>query len=132
MATPSTANCPTQERISALVNGFQNKAQKTGIGLDVFTAIGEAANTPPLLAAKTSASERGSRILCDYLTIMGLVTKENGRYGLTDESALFLKRPSPASLVAMTGFLGGTWEKKNTEALTDAVRKDGTVRAQAV
>jgi hypothetical protein len=131
MATPSTANRPTQERIFALVNAFQNtEALKTGIELDVFTAIGEAANTPPLLAVKTSASERSSRILCDYLTIMGLITIENGRYSMTAESALFLDRRSPASLVAVTGFLGGTWQKKNTEALTDAVRKGETVGTQ--
>jgi SAM-dependent methyltransferase len=127
MATPSTGNHPTPERIFALMNAFQNtEALKTGIELDVFTAIGEGANTPPLLAPKTGASERGLRILCDYLTIMGLITKENGRYGLTEESALFLDRRSPASLVAVTGFLGSAWHKKNTEALTAAVRKGGT------
>jgi hypothetical protein len=127
MATPSTANHPTPERIFALMNAFQNtEALKTGIELDIFTAIGEGANTPPLLAAKTGASERGLRILCDYLTIMDLITKENGRYGLTDESALFLDRRSPSSLVAVTGFLGSTWHKKNMEALTEAVRKGGT------
>ena len=131
MATASTANRPTPERIFTLMNAFQNTAAlKTGIELDVFTAIGEGANTPLLLAAKISASERGLRILCDYLTIMGLITKENGRYGLTDESALFLDRRSPASLVAVTGFLGSPWHKKNTEALTDAVRKGGTVGTQ--
>jgi len=131
MATASTANRPTPERIFTLMNAFQNTAAlKTGIELDVFTAIGEGANTPLLLAARISASERGLRILCDYLTIMGLITKENGRYGLTDESALFLDRRSPASLVAVTGFLGSTWHKKNAEALTDAVRKGGTVGTQ--
>jgi len=102
----------------------------TGIELDVFTAIAAGASTPALLAAKISASERGLRILCDYLTIMGLLTKENGRYALTEESALFLDRRSPASLVAVTGFLGSTWHKKNTEALTEAVRKGGTVGTQ--
>jgi SAM-dependent methyltransferase len=131
MATASTTNRPTPERIFALMNAFQNtEALKTGIELDVFTAIGEGVNTPPLLAAKTSASERGLRILCDYLTIMGLLTKDNGRYGLTDESALFLDRRSPASLVAVTGFLGSPWHKKNTEALTEAVRKGGTAGTQ--
>src|SRR5580700_7472271 len=127
MATPYSANRPTPERIFALMNAFQNtEALKTGIELDIFTAIGEGANTPPLLAAKTGASERGLRILCDYLTIMGLITKDNGHYALTDESALFLDRRSPASLVAVTGFLGSTWHKQNTEALTEAVRKGGT------
>src|ERR1700675_3152485 len=131
MATASTTNCPTPERIFALMNAFQNtEALKTGIELDLFTAIGEGANTPPLLAAKTSASERGLRILCDYLTIMGLLTKENGLSARPDESAFFPARRSPASLVAVTGFLASPWHKKNTEALTEAVRKGGTAGTQ--
>jgi len=131
MATPSITNRPTPERIFTLMNAFQNtQALKTGIDLDVFTAIGEGANTPALLASKIDASERGLRILCDYLTIIGLIAKENGRYLLTDESALFLDRRSPASLLAVTGFLGSPWHKKNTEALTEAVRKGGTAGVQ--
>src|SRR5271155_3915793 len=131
MATASTTNRPTPERIFALMNAFQHtQALKTGIELDVFTNIGEGANTPALLAAKTSASERGLRILCDFLTILGLLTKENVCYALTDESALFLDRRSPASLTAVTGFLASGWHKKNVEALTEAVRKGGTAGAQ--
>ncbi len=131
MATLSTTNHPTPELIFTLMNAFQNtEALKTGIELDVFTTIGEGANTSALLAAKSGASERGLRILCDYLTIMGLLAKENGRYALTDESAFFLDRRSPASLHAVTGFLASAWHKKNVESLTHAVRKGGTVSAQ--
>lgn len=131
MATPSTTNRPTPERIFNLMNAFQQTAVlKTGIELDVFTAIGEGANTAALLAAKIGAAQRGVRVLCDYLTITGLLTKENGRYGLTEESALFLDRRSPASLTSVTGFLASPWHKKNVEALTDAVRKGGTAGNQ--
>jgi SAM-dependent methyltransferase len=131
MATPSTTNRPTPERIFTLMNAFQQTAVlKSGIELDVFTAIGEGANTPALLASKANASERGVRILCDYLTIMGLLAKEDGRYALTQESAMFLDRRSPACLAAVTGFLASPWHKKNVEALTDAVRKGGTSGSQ--
>src|SRR5580698_3362684 len=131
MATPSAANRPTPERIFNLMNAFQQTAAlKSGIELDVFTAIGSGANTPQLLSTKINASERGLRILCDYLTIIGLITKETGHYALTEESALFLDRRSPASLVTVTGFLGSEWHKKNVEALTDAVRKGGTTGVQ--
>jgi SAM-dependent methyltransferase len=139
MATPSTTNAhanpsggrPTPERIFGLMNAFQQTAVlKTGIELDVLSAIGEGANTAALLAAKVGASERGVRILCDYLAIMGLLTKKDGKYGLTEESALFLDRKSPACLAAVTGFLASPWHKKNVEALTDAVRKGGTTGAQ--
>jgi SAM-dependent methyltransferase len=131
MATPSTRNRPTPERIFMAMNAFQHtEALKTGIELDVFTAIGSGADTAALLAAKTSASERGLRILCDYLTIMGFLSKENDRYALTEESALFLDRSSPACLAGVTGFLASSWHKKNVEALTEAVRKGGTAGVQ--
>jgi len=127
MATPS-ANRPNPERIYMLFNAFQNTAAlHSGIELDVFTAIGSGSNTPALLAAKTGASERGLRILCDYLTVMGLLTKEDGRYGLTADSALFLDRHSPANLTAVAGFLGAEWHAQNIKSLTAAVRKGGTV-----
>src|SRR5271163_333882 len=131
MATPSTTNRPTPERIFNLMNAFQQTAVlKTGIELDVFTAIGEGANTAALLAAKTGAAVRGVRVLCDYLTIMSLLTKTDSRYSLTEESALFLDRRSPACLAAVTGFLASPWHKKNVEALTEAVRKGGTAGPQ--
>lgn len=131
MGTASTTNRPTPERIFTLMNAFQQTAVlKSGIELDVFTAIAEGENTPALLALKTNASERGVRILCDHLTIMGLLAKEDGHYALTQESRMFLDRRSPACLAAVTGFLASPWHKKNVEALTDAVRKGGTAGSQ--
>ena len=130
MATPSAMNRPTPERIFNIFTAFQNTAAlKTGIALDVFTAIGEGADTPALLSKKCNAAERGVRILCDYLAILGLLTKEQGRYALTQESAMFLDRRSPACLASMAGFLGTEWHQRNFNALTDAVRKGGSAGA---
>jgi 2-polyprenyl-3-methyl-5-hydroxy-6-metoxy-1,4-benzoquinol methylase len=126
VATPMM-NRPTPERIFDIFNAYQNTAAlNAGIELDVFTAIGEGANTPASLAAKTGASERGVRILCDYLTILGLLTKEHGRYALAPDSAVFLNRRSPACLASMTGFLSGPWHQRNFNALAEAVRKGGS------
>jgi ubiquinone/menaquinone biosynthesis C-methylase UbiE len=128
MATPSTTSRPTPERIFTIMNAFQNTAAlKSGIELDIFTAIGEGANIPALLAPKVGAAERGVRILCDYLTIMGLLTKQDGRYSLAPDSALYLDRRSPASLLTVTGFLAAPWHKKNVDELTAAVRKGGAI-----
>jgi len=127
MATAST-NRPSPERIYMLFNAFQQTAAlHSGIELDVFTAIGSGTNTTALLAAKTGASERGLRILCDYLTILGLLTKEELVYGLTPDSAIFLDRHSPACLASVAGFLGAEWHAQNIKSLTAAVRKGGTV-----
>ncbi len=130
MATPTTGR-PTPESIFNLFNAFQNTAAlRTGIELDLFTAIGEGANTPPSIAAKTGASERGVRILCDYLSILGLLTKEQGHYALGQDAAVFLDRKSPACLASMTGFLSGPWHQRNFNLLTEAVRKGGTAGSE--
>lgn len=132
MATPSTTNRPSPERIFSILNAFQQTAAlKTGIELDVFTAIGAGAGTAAEIAAKAGAAERGVRILCDYLTIMELLSKSDDRYSLTADSALFLDRKSPACLNSIVGFLSASWHKKNVESLTAAVRKGGSVGAEA-
>ncbi len=130
MATFMATSRPTPEHIFNTLCAFQQTAAlKAGIDLDIFTAIADGANTPILLAAKSGAAERGVRILCDYLTIQGFLTKEAERYALTQESAIFLNRHSPACLASMAGFLGSPWHKKNFEALTEAVRKGGAAGA---
>jgi 2-polyprenyl-3-methyl-5-hydroxy-6-metoxy-1,4-benzoquinol methylase len=126
MATPTT-NRPNPEHIFNTMVAFQESAAlKAAIELDIFTAIADGANTPASLAAKIGAVERSVRILCDYMTIKGFLTKEAERYALTQESATFLNRHSPACLASMADFLTSAWSKKNFEALAEAVRKGGT------
>jgi SAM-dependent methyltransferase len=67
------------------------------------------------------------RILCDYLTIMEMLTKQGDRYGLTLDSATFLDKRSPAYLGSATEFLCSPQMFENTKRLADAVRKGGTV-----
>jgi precorrin-6B methylase 2 len=127
MAAPSVSGRPSPERIFNTLNAYEETAAlKTAIELDIFTAIGEGANTAATLAAKIGAAERGTRILCDFMTIQGFLTKTGNRYALTQESAVFLDRRSPACLGSMSQFLGNEWGKQNFEALTQAVRKGGT------
>src|ERR1700682_5437968 len=127
MAT-ATAGRPTPERIFNTLNAYQQTAAlKTAIELDVFTAIGAGANTAAAIAAKTGAAEKGVRILCDYLTIQGFLAKEQGRYALTQESAIFLDRKSPACLATMAGFLGNEQSRAKFDSLTQAVRNGGSV-----
>ena len=104
-------------------------ALRAGIEVDVFSAVGEGATTPAAIAQKTGASERGLRILCDYLTILGFLTKEKGQYGLTQESALFLNRRSPAYMGSAARFLTNDRSAANFRGLTEAVRKGGTTHA---
>jgi ubiquinone/menaquinone biosynthesis C-methylase UbiE len=45
------------------------------------------------------------RILCDYLVIQHLLSKEGDRYSLTIDSATFLDRKSPACFGSVIGFM---------------------------
>jgi 2-polyprenyl-3-methyl-5-hydroxy-6-metoxy-1,4-benzoquinol methylase len=71
----------------------------------MFTAISERVDTVPALAKRCQATERGIRILCDYLTILGFLAKKDNRYSLTADSATFLDRRSPACQASSAGFL---------------------------
>src|SRR2546430_10868769 len=131
MATPIPTSRPSPERVFNTLNAFQQTAAlKAGIELDIFTAIADGANTAALLAAKTGAAERGVRILCDYLTIHQFLAKNNDRYTLSQESAIFLNRHSPAYMGTLADFLTSTPAKRNFDALTESVKKGGTSVAQ--
>jgi 2-polyprenyl-3-methyl-5-hydroxy-6-metoxy-1,4-benzoquinol methylase len=128
MATPTTANRLTPERIFNALNAHeQTSALLTAIELDIFSAIGAGANTAAAIAGKTGTAEKGARVLCDFLTVHGFLTKENGRYGLTQESAFFLDRKSPACVASMAGFLGHKKTRERFDMLTESVRKGGSV-----
>jgi len=108
-------------------NAYQRtQAVKAGIDLEVFTAIAEGKTTTNAIAERCGASERGTRILCDYLTIIGFLTKENGNYGLTPDSAMFLDKRSPAYMGTVTEFILSPHIIDNFDHLTEAVKKGGT------
>ena len=128
MATPTTATRPTPERIFNALNAYQQTAAlRTAIELDVFSAIGAGANTPAAIAVKTGAAEKGLRVLCDFMTVHGFLNKEQGKYALTQESAIFLDRKSPACLASMAGFLGTGRARSIFDSLTETVRNGGSV-----
>jgi len=104
---PSMAHAePNPAIIWETIQAYQRSAALKGaIELEIFTAIGEGAQTVPAMAARCKASERGIRILCDYLTIYGLLTKTDDRYGLTLDSATFLDKRSPAYLGGIVSFI---------------------------
>ena len=110
------------------VNAYQRTAAiKAAIELDVFTALGAGYLTAQALAGKCQTSERGMRILCDYLSSIGFLIKENSSYSLTPDSALFLDKNSPAYMGNAIEFLLSPMLTKGFENLTEAVRQGGTV-----
>ncbi|HKF53181.1 MAG TPA: class I SAM-dependent methyltransferase [Candidatus Acidoferrales bacterium] len=127
MATPAHNQQPTPERFFSTINAHQQtSAMKAAIDLEVFTAIAEGKVTSAAIADRCKASERGVRILCDFLTIHEFLTKEGDRYGLAPDSALFLNRHSPAYLGGAVEFLLTRRIMASHEKLTEAVRLGGT------
>jgi ubiquinone/menaquinone biosynthesis C-methylase UbiE len=129
--TPQTNNAhagqPTPERIFQTLSGYQmTAALRAAIELDIFTAINEGNDTPAKVAARCHCAERGARVLCDYLTVIGFLAKQDGRYQLTPESQIFLVRTSPAYIGGVAGFLARGALVNAYETFTDTVRKGGT------
>ena len=76
-------------------------ALKAAIDLDIFRAVGEGPGDVASIARHCAASERGIRILCDFLSICGVLIKEDGRYRHSPTSAAFLDPRSPACLASI-------------------------------
>src|SRR5580704_11726765 len=101
MSAHGASSQPNPLPIFDALNAFQKTmALKGAVELDIFTHIADGATTAAEIAKRCQAAERGVRILCDFLTINGLLTKSAGKYGLTQDTAVFLNKHSPA-------FLGG-------------------------
>jgi 2-polyprenyl-3-methyl-5-hydroxy-6-metoxy-1,4-benzoquinol methylase len=126
MSTPATQQ-PSPQLFFRTINAhMRTEALKTAIELEVFTAIGEGNTTPAEIAKRCQASEKGIRVLCDYLTIMEMLTKNHDHYGLTLDSSVFLDKRSPAYLGGATEFLCSPMLTEGAKHMTEAVRRGGT------
>ena len=65
------------------------------------------------------------------MTVHGFLTKENGRYTLAPDSAVFLDRRSPAYMGAMANFLVAPMHKQSFSNLAQSVRKGGSANELA-
>lgn len=139
-ATSSTSATPTQQRpqvspfrLFQAINAYQlTDAIRSAIELDIFTAIGAGHSTPVAIARQCGVAERGARILCDFLVVNGFLTKSCQEYALTDDSATFLDRKSPAYMGTCTRFLLNDSLRKHFHGLSDAVRYGGANDRTAV
>ena len=115
------------------VNAFhRSEALKAAIELNLFTAIAEGNETTDAIARACAASERGTRILCDYLTVLGFLIKQDSTYKLTPDSAAFLNRHSPAYMGSAIEFLLSPMLAQGFYETAAAVRKGGTVSNDTV
>jgi predicted O-methyltransferase YrrM len=105
----------------------QTAAMEAALDLDIFTAIAQGNHTAETIAAACQASTRGTRGLCDALVVMGFLEKQDKKYSLAPDAAMFLNRNSPAYVGTAAKFLHLEELRNNFSQLADAVRKGGTV-----
>ncbi len=118
---------PSPELFFSTLNAYhRTEALKAAIELGLFTAIAEGNQTAEAVARRCASSERGIRILCDFLVVIGFLKKESNRYSLTQDSAVFLDRRSPQYLGGAIGFLLSPMTTERWKDLAEAVRKGGT------
>lgn len=128
MSSAPQTQAPSPAIIFETLNAHvRTSALRGAIELDLFTAIAEGNTSADAIAKRIQASEKGTRVLCDFLTIGGLLTKQNHHYGLTIDSAAFLNRHSPAYLGSVARFLGVPQLTENFHDLAAVVRKGGTL-----
>lgn len=105
----------------------QSAALATAIELDLFRAVGKGPGDVASIAKHCAASERGTRILCDFLTIHGVLKKEDGRYRHTAMSAAFLDPQSPACVASIANLMYTPLIRQTYDHLTEIVREGRTV-----
>lgn len=127
----SESQSPSPILLFETLNAYQRTAAlKAAIELEVFTAIAEGDGTTADVAARCETSERGARILCDYLVLCGFLLKEGRRYRLTPDSAVFLDRRSPAYMGGAIEFLLSPTLQESFQDLTAVVRRGGTLSGE--
>lgn len=111
-----------------MVNAHQRSAAlKAAIDLDLFRAVGDGPGDVASIARHCAASERGTRILCDFLVINGVLAKQDGRYKHTPSSAAFLDPRSPACMASVAQFLANPEMNESYEHLAEVVRNGRTI-----
>ncbi|MGI8732728.1 MAG: methyltransferase [Pyrinomonadaceae bacterium] len=117
---------PSPALLFQTINAYQRtEALKAAIELEVFTAVGEGNTTAHEIGQRSGASERGIRILCDFLCIMGFLNKTGQTYSLTPDSAVFLDKKSPAYMGGATEFMLSPVLTAGFKDFAAAVRKGG-------
>ena len=128
MSSSPQAQAPSPGIVFDTLQAYQRSVALRGaIDLDLFTAIADGNHSLGAIAARIKASEKGTRILCDYLTMIGFLVKRGAEYSLTPDSSAFLNRHSPAYMGTMANFLMSPHVAGLLENITDVIRHGGAL-----
>lgn len=132
MGMPTPGFQPDPTAIFQAFTAYQvSMALKGAVELELFTHIADGAAKVPALAARTKANEKGLRVLCDFLTVAGFLTKQDGSYGLQPNTAFFLSKHSPAYMGSAIFFLAHEFQLSHFSDVAGAVRKGGTLEGES-
>lgn len=124
---------PSPARFFETMMAYQRTAAlKAAIDLELFTAVGEGLKTVPELALRCGASERGIRMLCDFMAIGGFLSKSENGYHATAESAVFLDKKSRAYVGSATKFLASPLMTDRFKDLTAVVRSGRALSGESL
>lgn len=119
---------PSPALLFDTINAYQRTAAiKAAIELGLFTALSAGKATAKQISEKVGASERGTRILSDYLVIYGFLNKEDDNYLLTPDSAVFLDKNSPAYMGTVIDFMLSPMLADNFKDLAETVKRGGAI-----
>jgi ubiquinone/menaquinone biosynthesis C-methylase UbiE len=131
MSHAASSHGPSPALILDTMHAYQRSAAlRSAIELDLFTAIADGNDTQAKIAKRIQASEKGTRVLCDFLTVIGFLNKTGELYSLTGESATFLNRHSPGYIGSISRFLGNRAGLEQFRDIAAIVRKGGTVMGE--
>ncbi len=130
------SDAPDPDLVFSTLSAYQKtQALKGAIELNLFTFIARGDKDSKSLAKSVEGSERAVRILCDFLTINGFLTKsDESEYQLTPTSEVFLNQDSPNYMGSVTRFMNSEHLLSAFEDVASLVRNgqtgldgDGTV-----
>jgi 2-polyprenyl-3-methyl-5-hydroxy-6-metoxy-1,4-benzoquinol methylase len=131
MSSSAPTQAPSPGIVFDTLQAYQRSvALRAGIDLDLFTGIAEGNRSLSAIAARIKASEKGTRVLCDYLTMIGFLGKQGGEYSLTPDSAAFLNRHSPAYMGSMANFLMSAHIAEMFEDMAGVIRHGGALPSE--
>jgi ubiquinone/menaquinone biosynthesis C-methylase UbiE len=102
-------------------------ALKGALELDVFTHIAAGATSVEALAERCRATPKGVRVLCDYLTVHGFLTKAGGDYALTEDTGGLLDAGSSSYIGSVAQFFTHPAMVRKYNDVAGLVRNGGAV-----
>ncbi len=103
-STPETTPVNPGRIHQALTSYQLAQSVKGALDLELFTHIAAGSHTADEIAQQCGGTVKGVRVLCDYLTVHGLLTKTGQEYNLTADTAPLLDKRSSRYMGQVAGF----------------------------